>query len=89
VSLPPTVIAGLVPGMHLVGTWIGMSLLIAGMGLLIGNPIAGSIINVVEDQFSGGIIFSSAFITAGAVAFILAGILRNRAAKAARNAEAN
>jgi MFS family permease len=89
VSLPATVIAGFVPGMHLVGTWIGMSLLFAGMGLLIGNPIAGSIINVAEKKFSGGIIFSSAFIAAGAVAFIASGVLRNRAAKAARSAEAN
>lgn len=83
VSLPATVVAGFAPGLHLVGTWIGMTLCFASFGLLIGNPIAGSIINVAEKKFSGGIIFSASFIAAGGIAFVLAGILKTRAAKAA------
>ena len=84
VSLPATVIAGFAPGLHVVGTWIGMSLCFASIGLLIGNPIAGTIINVAENKFSGGIIFSASFIAAGAIAFVLSGALRIRASRAAK-----
>ncbi|TVY94412.1 Aspyridones efflux protein [Lachnellula willkommii] len=84
VSLPATVVAGFAPGLHLVGTWIGMSLCFAAMGFLIGNPIAGTIINIAESKFSGGIIFSASFIAAGAAAFVLAGALKMRASRAAK-----
>ncbi|TVY47008.1 Aspyridones efflux protein [Lachnellula occidentalis] len=84
VSLPPTVIAGFAPGLHVVGTWIGMSFCFSAMGLLIGNPIAGTIINVAENKFSGGIIFSASFLAAGAVAFVLAGAFKARASRAAK-----
>ncbi|TVY83298.1 Aspyridones efflux protein apdF, partial [Lachnellula suecica] len=84
VSLPPTVVAGFVPGLHVLGTWIGMGLLCASMGLLIGNPIAGTLINVAENKFTGGIIFSAAFIAAGALALVVSRALRIRAAKASK-----
>lgn len=84
VSLPPTVIAGFAPGLHLVGTWIGMSFCFAAMGFLIGNPIAGTIINIAEKKFSGGIIFSASCTAAGAASFVLAGALKMRASRAAK-----
>lgn len=46
VSLPASVVASLAPNIGLVGTWIGMSFLFAGLGVLVGNPIAGNIIHV-------------------------------------------
>lgn len=46
VSLVPAVIVDLTPDMSVIGTWMGMSLFIAAFGLLIGNPIAGALINV-------------------------------------------
>lgn len=51
VSLPPTIIARLTPDMSLVGTRMGMSFLFAGTGLLIGNPIAGALLNLEDAIF--------------------------------------
>jgi MFS family permease len=84
VSLTATVVANFAPGVHLIGTWIGMTLCFASAGLLIGNPIAGSIINAAENKFSGGIIFSACFVAAGAILFVLAGGLRIRASRTAK-----
>ena len=44
VSLPYPVVAGITPNLSLVGTWMGMSFVCAGAGLLVGSPIAGVLI---------------------------------------------
>lgn len=44
VSLPASVIVNLSPSMGVVGTWMGMVFTVAGIGLLIGSPIAGAIL---------------------------------------------
>lgn len=72
VSLPNAVVAGLAPNMSLVGTWMGMSFFCAAVGILVGNPIAGCIINVPQDQFAGGFIFSGSLVMAAGVAFVMA-----------------
>ncbi|KAJ8609595.1 hypothetical protein MRB53_039046 [Persea americana] len=59
VSLQPTVLTGLAPSLSIVGTWMGMSFSIAGLGLLIGNPIAGVLTNVETGAFDRGQIFSA------------------------------
>lgn len=69
VSLPPTVVAMLAPDLRLVGTWMGMSFCFAVMGVLIGSPIAGTIINVSQNQFDGGFIFSGSVIMAAGLLF--------------------
>lgn len=76
VSLPATVVAGLVPELRLMGTWMGMSFSFAGLGLLIGNPIAGTIINVAENKFTGGFIFSASTVIAAGVIFVGVGAYR-------------
>lgn len=79
VSLPGTVLASLAPSLDRVGTWMGMALCFAALGILIGNPIAGLIINVPEDQFEGGFIFSGSFIMAAAVVMGLAWLIKKHA----------
>ena len=69
VSLPPTIVALLSPNMSLVGTRMGMSFTFAGLGLLIGNPIAGAILNIPEGKFKGAQAFSAATLLAGAAIF--------------------
>jgi MFS family permease len=69
VSLPATVIAGLVPEMQVMGTWMGMSFCCAAMGILIGSPIAGSVINLAEGHFSPALILSGSFTGAGGAIF--------------------
>ena len=78
VSLPPTVIAILSPDMSVVGTRMGMSFTFAGFGLLIGNPIAGAILNVTEGKFHGAQAFSAATLMGGAMMFVTIRILRLR-----------
>jgi MFS family permease len=68
VSLPSAIVASLVPNMQLLGTWMGMSFCFAAVGILIGNPVAGTIIHVSQNEFTSGWIFSGSLIlTAGAL----------------------
>ena len=71
VSLPSAVVAILAPSMQLVGTWMGMSFFFAALGILIGNPIAGSIIYVEKNQFGGGFVFSGTLVVVAGVLFVL------------------
>ncbi|KAK9234222.1 major facilitator superfamily domain-containing protein [Lipomyces kononenkoae] len=45
VSLPPPIIATLCPDLRMVGTRMGMSFSISGIGVLIGTPIAGALLS--------------------------------------------
>jgi MFS family permease len=71
VSLPSAVVASLAPSMQLVGTWMGMSFFFAALGILIGNPIAGSIIDVEKNQFGGGFVFSGSLVMAAGWLFVM------------------
>lgn len=44
VSLQAPVIAHMCPKMYLLGTWMGMTAFVSGLGLIIGNPVAGAIL---------------------------------------------
>jgi MFS family permease len=72
VSLPSAVVASLAPSMNLVGTWMGMSFCFAGVGILIGNPIAGTIINVPLNEFTGGFIFAGSTVMVAALCYAAA-----------------
>ncbi|KAA8649630.1 uncharacterized protein ATNIH1004_002301 [Aspergillus tanneri] len=65
VSLPPTIVAGISPDLGKVGTWMGMSFSFAGLGLLIGSPIAGAILDDEGGSYIGPQCFSAATIMAG------------------------
>ena len=85
VSLPSAVVAGIVaPRMEKVGTWMGMSFCFAAMGILIGNPIAGCIIDVGEDRFKGGFVFSGAVVMAAGTCFGAAAVAALRGKKKER-----
>ena len=68
-SLPVTVVAQLLPELKLVSTRMGMSF------TLIGNPIAGALLNVTEGKFHGAQIFSAVTLLAGSTAFIIVRII--------------
>jgi MFS family permease len=72
VSLPSAVVASLAPSMNLVGTWMGMSFCFAAIGILIGNPIAGTIISVPLNEYSGGFIFAGSTVMGAAVCYAAA-----------------
>lgn len=70
-------IAGLLPiavqnisPLHLIGTRSGMTLVFDAIGVLVGNPIAGAILNS-ESQFHGVQAFGGAFLLFGAFLIFL------------------
>ncbi|KAJ5370752.1 Major facilitator superfamily domain general substrate transporter [Penicillium cataractarum] len=72
VSLPATILARLTSNMSILGTRMGMSFTFAGLGLLIGNPIAGALRGV----FWKGQLFSAVMVAVGTVSFCLLRILK-------------
>lgn len=81
VSLPPTIVALISPDMSLVGTRMGMCFTFAGLGLLIGNPIAGAILNIPQGKFEGAQAFSAVLLIAGVMAFVAVRMLVSRTRK--------
>ena len=81
VSLLPPTIAALTPDMTVVGTWMGMSLFIGAFGLLIGNPIAGALLDGANRKFRRAQGFAGGTILAAAILFGIARILRSRQRK--------
>jgi MFS family permease len=71
VSLPPTIIATIVPDLSKIGTWMGMSFAFGGLGLLIGNPIAGAILERQHGDFVAAQCFSAGTVLVGAVLLIV------------------
>ena len=78
VSLIPAVIAKLTPDLSNIGTWMGMSLSIGAIGLLVGNPIAGALIREYNGSFIGAQCFCGIIILLGA---FLIGMARQQKAK--------
>lgn len=76
VSLPPSTVASLSPDMKKVGTRMGMSFSFAGLGLLVGNPIAGAILNLETMDFVKAQVFCGVVVAAGTFAMILARIAK-------------
>lgn len=76
VSLPAAIVASLVPDMSVVGTWMGMAFCFAASGILIGNPIAGTIIHDPQNQFSGGFIFAGSLVMASAALYLAAKVAK-------------
>jgi MFS family permease len=70
VSLPPTIVARLTPDMSIMGTRIGISFVFAGTGLLIGNPIAGALLDLDHAVFWKAQLFSAIMLTAAAIFFM-------------------
>lgn len=46
VSLQAATVASLVPHMGFMGTWMGMCAFVSGLGLLVGTPVAGALLNI-------------------------------------------
>ena len=81
VSLIPPTIVELTPDMAMVGTWMGMSLFIGAFGLLIGNPIAGSLLNIANGKFGSAQGFGGGTILGAATLFGIARFLRSKQLK--------
>ncbi|KAK2753734.1 hypothetical protein FQN55_000097 [Onygenales sp. PD_40] len=81
VSIPPTIIAtSLSPDISLVGTRLGMGFFFCGVGLLIGNPIAGALLDIGQVVFWKAQIFCAVMVLVAALFGIVMRVLvRDRA----------
>lgn len=80
-ALPPTVILALSPDVRFAGTRIGMSFGAAGLGVLVGNPIFGAIVDIPKGEFGGAQGFAAAMMVAGSSLILGSRILRLRSHK--------
>lgn len=76
----PATVAFLCPDLSKLGTNIGMTLFASGLGLLIGSPVAGAILDHQRtpggDVFWGTWTFSGVFILAGGVLLLIARVVK-------------
>ena len=81
VSLTPPVLVGMTPDLSMAGTYLGMSMFLAACGLLLGNPIAGSLVNIEERRFIGAQAFTGGLILTSAGLLAAALVIRARERK--------
>lgn len=70
VALVSPVLAGLCPDLAIMGTWLGMASVFGGLGILIGNPIAGALLDLDHAVFWKGQLFAAVTVGAGMVLFV-------------------
>jgi MFS family permease len=78
VSLPATIVVRLTPDMSVVGTRMGMSFIFAGFGILIGNPVAGALLDLERGVFWKGQLFSAVMVIVGSVLFVVLRLLKRK-----------
>ncbi|KAF3219248.1 hypothetical protein TWF106_007090 [Orbilia oligospora] len=78
VSLPPTTIASMGGKQSEVGTRLGMAFTFAAMGLLTGNPVAGTLIDIPNRKFRGAQVLCGGLVTAGMGLFVTAKLLMEK-----------
>ena len=69
VSLPPMTVVSLSPSLGIVGTRMGMVFACAGLGLLIGSPVAGAILGDGSSFVGLQVFCASTVVASGVVAF--------------------
>ncbi|KAJ8067614.1 hypothetical protein OCU04_003224 [Sclerotinia nivalis] len=74
VSIPPTVIVSLSPHLGVVGTRMGMTFAVGGLGLLIGTPVAGQILSI--SGYIPTIAFCGALLLATVACFVAARVCK-------------
>jgi predicted MFS family arabinose efflux permease len=77
-SLMPTVVSRLTSNINTMGTRMGMSFAFAGTGLLIGNPIAGALLDSRYIVFWKAQLFSAVMLMVGAIFFMWVRVLKWR-----------
>lgn len=77
VSLPPTTVVSLSPSLNVVGTRMGMNFCFAGLGLLVGTPVAGAILH--SGSWLGMQLFCASSVVVAGVAIVVARISKNSA----------
>jgi predicted MFS family arabinose efflux permease len=76
VSLPPSTILSLSNDLNKVGTHLGMSFSIAGIGILIGSPVGGALLNLDTGHFIRAQVFCAVVITISCACLVLARVTK-------------
>ena len=76
VSLPPTTIISLSSDLRKVGTRLGMSFSISGFGILIGTPVAGTLLNIHKGDFVHAQVFCAVSMMVSCLCLVLARIAK-------------
>ena len=76
VSLPPSAILSLSNDLNKVGTHLGMSFSIAGIGILIGSPVGGALLNLDTGHFIRAQVFCAVVITISCACLVLARVTK-------------
>jgi predicted MFS family arabinose efflux permease len=76
VSLSNNAVLNLTDDVKIVGTRLGMSFTVTGFGVLIGNPIAGALINLETNSYLRMQIFSAVLLLASGVLFAAARVAK-------------
>ncbi|WFD08162.1 hypothetical protein MVES1_003533, partial [Malassezia vespertilionis] len=76
VSLPPATIASLTKDLHHVGTRMGTCFLCGAFGILIGNPIAGTLVDPARGSFWKAQVFCGALVVGAVACLVLARIAK-------------
>ncbi|TVY17341.1 Aspyridones efflux protein apdF [Lachnellula arida] len=77
ISLPPTALVTLSPSLDVIGARMGMVFTISGFGLLIGNPVAGAILNPDGGSFLGLQIWCGVTVTTSLLCLCVARIAKS------------
>jgi len=77
VSLPPSAILSLSNDLNKVGTRLGMSFSMAGIGILIGSPVGGALLNLDTGHFIRAQLFCAVVITISCACIVLARVTKS------------
>ncbi|KAL4965405.1 major facilitator superfamily domain-containing protein [Aspergillus stella-maris] len=75
VSLPPTTVVSLSPSLSVVGTRMGMNFCFAGLGLLVGTPVAGAILQ--SGGWLGMQLFCACSVVVAGLIIVVARVAKN------------
>lgn len=77
VSLPPSAILSLSNDLNKVGTRLGMSFSMAGIGILIGSPVGGALLDLDTGHFIRAQVFCAVVITISCACLVLARVTKS------------
>ncbi|WFC93384.1 hypothetical protein MBRA1_000004 [Malassezia brasiliensis] len=78
VSLPTPCVTSITANLHEVGARVGMTFLFAGLGMLIGSPIAGSLVDLDTGSFWKAQLCCAMLLVGSASSFVCARLLLSR-----------
>ena len=77
VALPPSTLVALSPDLSKVGTRIGMSFSVSSIGVLVGSPVGGALLNLQTGHFVRMQVFCAVVMLVASVTFVMARVAKS------------